>query len=87
MNIRLTGYRDLDFTDDNGKPVKGTQLFGNFLEEGVNGHAADKFFIKSSIEMPTLTSGTDYDIEFNRKGKVISVTLASQVAKININKS
>jgi len=87
MLVRLTGYKRLDFIDDKGNPVKGTQLFANFAEDEVEGFAADKFFIKQSIALPNpLTPGTDYDIEFNRKGKVISVNPATQAVKLNLNK-
>ena len=85
MLVRLVGYKNLDFTDDKGNPVKGTQLFANFPEDDVVGFATDKFFIKPHIQLPELTPGNDYDVEFGRKNKILGVTPAtSQAVKLNI---
>lgn len=74
---KLYGYKRLDFTDDKGNPVKGTQLFTGYKEDGVTGEACGKLFIRDGIELPALTVGMTLDIEFNRKGKVVAVKAAS----------
>jgi len=70
----IHGLRALDFTAEDGKKIKGTQLFVTFEEEGVTGHATDKLFAKAAIELPEkLQVGSEVEIFFDRKGKVAAV--------------
>jgi len=74
----LVGFRELDFTDDKGNSVKGTQLHTTYSEDGVTGKACGKTFIRAgSMELPPLTVGMALDITYNRKGKVTSVKAAT----------
>lgn len=78
----LLGYKDLDFVDEKGNPVKGKQLFTAYGEDGVTGKACGKLFIRAgSIELPPLAVGMALDITYNRKGKVTSVKAATTSAK------
>lgn len=74
---RLVGYRKLDFLDDNGSHVKGTQLFTTYAEDGVTGEMCGKYFIREGMDLPALTPGMALDITFNRKGKVVAVKAAN----------
>ena len=74
MLATLHGIRPLDFTANDGKKVKGTQLFVSFEENGVTGRATDKVFVKADIELPKkLQIGQEIDLYFDRKGKVEAV--------------
>lgn len=72
MDMKLLGFRTLDFTTEDGA-VKGTQIFTGNVEEGVTGLMTDKFFIRDGMELPALTVGMTLDVEFNRKGRVVAV--------------
>lgn len=74
---KLHGYKKLDFSDDNGNPVKGTQLYTSYPEDGVTGEACGKLFIRDEMELPPLTIGMMLEITYNRKGKPVSVKTAS----------
>lgn len=73
---KLVGFRKLDFLDDKGTPVKGTQLFTTYPEDGVTGEMCGKTFIREGMELPPLSVGMVLDITFNRKGKVAAVKAA-----------
>lgn len=74
---KLHGYKKLDFSDDNGNPVKGTQLYTSYPEDGVTGEACGKLFIRDGIDIPPLTVGMMLDITYNRKGKAVAVKAAT----------
>lgn len=77
MYVNLLGSRALDFTGSDGKAVKGIQLFVSFDEDGVNGQATDKIFIKPEVELPKgIKIGNKLNLSFNRKGKVEAVSIA-----------
>ena len=81
MLAKLHGVRPLDFTAQDGKQVRGTQLFISFEEQGVTGHATDKLFVRQDIELPKkMQVGKDLDIYFDRKGKVEAVYDSEQTA-------
>jgi len=79
MKAKLVGVRDLDFTASDGKRVKGVTLHLIFADEGVNGHATDKIFVRSEIELPKdLAVGKSLQVFFNRRGKVEAVVSATE---------
>lgn len=80
MLMKLEGFQKLDFTSDDGNPIKGHQLFMTWEEDGVSGRMAGKQFIRDGMELPALTVGMALDVEFNRKGKVAAVKAASSPA-------
>ena len=85
MKMNLLGYRQLDFVGNDGNAVKGTTLFVSFEEAGVTGLATDKLFIRPEIEIPKgVEIGKPLIINFNRRGKVESIALAT---KMQINSS
>jgi len=77
MKVKLLGIRNLDFTGSNGNQVKGTNLYIAFPEDGVQGHAIDKVFIKPEINLPDgLKAGNHVQLFYNRRGKVEAVVAA-----------
>lgn len=79
MLYRLLGYRTISFTPDGGgNPISGTQCFVSAPDNGVVGEAADKFFVRADMELPTLTVGMMLDVEFNRKGRLVAIKAAAK---------
>lgn len=76
MEMKLIGFRKLDFTTEDGA-VKGHQLFIGNEEEGVTGLMTDKVFIREGMALPALSVGMTLDVEFNRRGKVVAVKAAA----------
>ena len=75
MKTRLLGYRHLNFKNDSGDIIDGTQVFCSFTSEAVEGEETGKFFLKTGvIEAPMLIPGEFYEAGFNSRGKIISFT-------------
>lgn len=71
---RYLGHSPVDFVSSDGKPVKGINLYISFPDENVVGEKCERFFVKSSIEIPAqLKIGDMLEIEFDHKGKVRSI--------------
>lgn len=86
MLAYLLGYKLLDFTNDRGELVKGTQAFVSFQEDGVVGQRTDKLFFKDGMAIPELTPGMTLDVTYNRKGKPEKVTAVETTQRLNLNK-
>lgn len=86
MLVYLLGYKLLDFTNDRGESVKGTQAFVSFQEDGVTGQRTDKLFFKDGMVIPELTPGMTLDVAYNRKGKPEKVTAVETPQRLNLNK-
>ena len=85
MKVNLLGYKEVDFTNENNEHIKGTNLFVAHEDDDVTGLMTDKYFIKPTIAIPKgLELNKPFNVEFNRKGKVVSVSL---VTKMSINAS
>lgn len=78
MKCMLMGARDLEFKNDNGERVEGTSLYLAYETEGVTGYEVSKVFISPEKKPENLLDyvGSDIGVDFNQKGKVISIELA-----------
>lgn len=84
MQVKVLGFRLLDFVS-NSEPVKGTQIFCSFPEDGVTGEMADKLFIREgSLELPALKVGQTLEVSFNRKGKPEAITAVPGGKTLNL---
>lgn len=54
MDMRVLGYRKLDFKADDGSLVQGTQVFTAHLEDGVTGETISKLFVREGMALPPL---------------------------------
>lgn len=72
---RYLGHLPVDFVSADGKSVKGNNLYISFPDENVIGEKCERFFAKSSVELPAqLKMGDMLVIEFDHKGKIRSIT-------------
>ena len=77
MQVRLLGVQALNFTNNNGEAVAGTNIFCAFADATVNGVRTERFFLKNDISLPENTKLNDVlEISFNHKGKIESITKA-----------
>ena len=75
---KYMGDRSYSFTNSNGEQISGKSLYIAFVEENVNGYCTDKVNLRPEIELPSgIKYGDDLVIQFDRKGKVISVSKAN----------
>lgn len=77
MQTKLVGFQPINFTNNNGETINGTNLFCAFKDENVQGMRTERFFIKPEIALPEQTKINDVlEISFNHKGKIESITKA-----------
>lgn len=63
MIIKVVGSRKLNFKNDNGEDVRGTQYAYLFEDPRITGYWFDKFFINEDRVLPCeIIVGHDYDI-------------------------
>ncbi|WP_300382440.1 hypothetical protein [Clostridium sp.] len=71
MQVKLVGVQNINFTNNSGESIKGTNIFVGFKDENVEGLRTEKFFIKDGIALPKETKLNDtIDLSFNHKGKI-----------------
>ena len=80
MNEIFTVFavKELDFTDDKGKEVKGRNIFmgQETHDRGWQGMSCEKFFVRAGTDAYTGYTpkcGDQVVVEFNRYGKVNSI--------------
>lgn len=76
MTFTVLGIQPVNFTNNAGETIKGTNLFCAYENENVNGFRTDKFFIKPEIKLPEIKLKDSIIISFNMKGKVENVAKA-----------
>lgn len=81
FEFEVLTVRDLDFTDDRGKPVSGQQLWLISVspEPEWNGHEVSKVWIpdghKLESDVAQLQHGDKIGIQFDRRGKPVSISV------------
>ena len=70
MQAKLVGVQPVNFTNNNGETIKGTNIFCAFKDENVEGLRTEKFFLKEEIKLPECKINDAVEISFNMKGKV-----------------
>ena len=74
MQIQIVGVQHLDFTNDDGDRVIGTNLHVNLPDPSVDGLKARKIFIAKDFPMPPdIKPNEVVDIDFNDRGKVVRI--------------
>lgn len=78
---KVLTVRDIEFTDDSNKTVKGMQLWvcGETTDEGWNGWEVVKIWVPDGSKLEDIVAMLKHDdtvmIEFNRRGKAVKVEL------------
>ena len=70
MRVKLVGVQYVNFTNNNGETINGTNIFCAFEDENVEGLRTEKFFIKPEIKLSDCKINDTIDISFNMKGKI-----------------
>ena len=77
---KVLTVRDLDFLDDNNRPVKGQQLWclGESSDPQWNGWEVVKIWIPDGHSMETVVSQLKLDdmieVQFDRRGKPVNIS-------------
>ena len=73
MQVKLVGIQQVNFTNNNGETINGTNIFCAFKDENVDGLRTEKFFHRPEITLPECKINDALDISFNMKGKVEAI--------------
>ena len=76
MQVKLVGVQHVNFINNNGETIVGTNIFCAFEDENVEGLRTEKLFIKDGIKLPDCKINDIIDIAFNMKGKVEALNKA-----------
>ena len=70
MTAKVLGTRDLDFKANDGKEIRGRQVFVAYKQNGVDGDMVDKIFIKhdSPLAYVSFNYGVEYDFIYEVYG-------------------
>lgn len=76
MKCVLVGYRDVDFVGTDGNQVKGKTIYIEREDQYVTGTMCENFFVSSRLlSNLDLDLGSEYEIFFNRRGKIDTINL------------
>lgn len=70
MQVKLVGVQHVNFTNNSGETIHGTNIFCSFKDENVEGLRTEKFFLRPEIKLPDCKLNDTIEISFNMKGKV-----------------
>ena len=73
MQVKLVGVQYVNFTNNSGETINGTNIFCAFKDENVEGLRTEKFFLRPEIKLPECKLNDSLDISFNMKGKVEAI--------------
>ncbi|MCQ2522617.1 MAG: hypothetical protein MJ105_09610 [Lachnospiraceae bacterium] len=73
MQVKLVGVQHVNFTNNAGETINGTNIFCAFKDENVEGLRTEKFFLRPEIKLPEFKLNDSLDISFSMKGKVEAI--------------
>lgn len=79
MKVTVLGLRRVDFVDDrSGREFAGMTLFTSFKDPAVTGEMVERFYIGDNLglDFSDVQPGSQLDLEFNRRGKVVDFSFA-----------
>ncbi|MDW2797203.1 hypothetical protein RZO55_06390 [Clostridium boliviensis] len=74
MTAQLIGIMKVNFTNSEGEQITGNNLFVAFKDENVRGARTEKFYVRGDISLPEVKIQDMIELEFNHKGKIISLS-------------
>lgn len=71
----LVGYERVDYTNKDGKQIKGHRLHLSYVSPKVDGVAVECVFVGDSVQVPQLALKSKIALLYNRYGRVSAVNL------------
>ena len=62
MQVKLVGVQHVNFTNNRGETINGTNIFCAFNDENVEGLRTEKFFLRPEIKLPDCKLNDALDI-------------------------
>ena len=75
MNMKLLGFKHVDFTNKQGERIVGDNLFVCYKTDDIEGLCTDRFFVNENISLPSdLHINDTICVSFSPKGKLLGIT-------------
>lgn len=69
----VIGIQNINFKNNDGVSVIGTNLFLGFKDENAIGLKAQKFFLKEDFKLPDIKPNDKLRLTFDMKGRIIEI--------------
>ena len=76
QQFKLLGIQQINFTNNNGEVISGTNIWVAYAFEGTQGLRAQKFFLKEDVKLNDFKPNDNLYLTFDMKGRVVSVEKA-----------
>ena len=76
QQFKLLGIQQINFTNNNGEVISGTNLWVAYADENVTGLKAQKFFLKEGFKLPEIAPNNNILLTFDMRGRIVSVEKA-----------
>ncbi len=71
----LVGYERVDYTNKEGKQIKGHRLHLSYVSKNVDGVAVECVFVGDSVQLPSLPLKSKITLLYNRYGRISAVNV------------
>lgn len=73
QEFAVIGIQNINFKNNDGDLVRGTNLFLGFKDENVIGLKAQKFFLKEDFKLPDIKPNDKLHLTFDMKGRITEI--------------
>lgn len=73
QEFAVFGVQNINFKNNDGDLVRGTNLFLGFKDENVIGLKAQKFFLKEDFKLPDIKPNDKLHLTFDMKGRITEI--------------
>lgn len=76
QQFKLLGIQQINFTNNNGEVISGTNIWVAYADENVTGLKAQKFFLKEGLNLPDCKPNDNLYLTFDMRARIVSVEKA-----------
>ena len=73
QQFKLIGIQQINFTNNNGQVISGTNIWVAYAEENTIGLKVQKFFLKEGFKLPDCKPNDNLHLTFDMKGRIIEI--------------
>ena len=73
QQFKLLGIQILNFKNNLGELISGTNIWVAYADENVKGLKAQRIFLKEGFEMPDIKPNDNLRIYFDMRGKAVNI--------------
>lgn len=73
QEFAVFGIQNINFKNNDGDLVRGTNLFLGFKDENVIGLKTQKFFLREDFKLPDIKPNDKLHLTFDMKGRITEI--------------